>query len=275
MREPSNSIIQQHQNIDVTDQIIIREGLKPLLQTNIGELEMKIHYLQHVPFETPASIEKWALEHKHYLSATRFYANESFPPVEDIDWLVVMGGPMNIYEDNQYPWLTQEKRFIAQAIQANKTVIGICLGSQLIADVLGSKVYPGENKEIGWFPIELTNEAQNSTIFGALPQQFTVFHWHGDTFDLPPGATRLAYSQGCQNQAFIYNQRVLGLQFHLESTKESVSQLIANCGDELVEGKYIQQATEMLAQNENFDQINTIMNSILDSLVCSKEFSPF
>lgn len=230
---------------------------------------MKIHYLQHVPFETPASIETWALEHKHDLSATRFYADESLPLVEDIDWLVVMGGPMNIYEESQYTWLTQEKRFIEQAITANKTVIGICLGSQLIADVLGSQVYRGEYKEIGWFPIQLTKEAQNSTLFGRLPQRFTVFHWHGDTFDLPPGATRLAYSEVCKNQAFIYNQRVLGLQFHLESTQESVSQIITNCGNEIVEDKYIQQPAEMLSKTDNFTKINLIMNSILDNLVFS------
>ncbi|WP_427162508.1 type 1 glutamine amidotransferase [Aliinostoc sp. HNIBRCY26] len=227
---------------------------------------MKIHYLQHVPFETPASIENWASKHKHSLLATRFYAQDSLPPIEDFDWLVVMGGPMNIYEDEQYPWLTQEKRFIEQAIAANKTVIGICLGSQLIADVLGSKVYPGEYKEIGWFPIELTEAAQDSSIFGDLPQKFTVFHWHGDTFDLPSGATRLAYSAACQNQAFIYDEKVLGLQFHLESTPESVSQIIDNCGDELVDGKYIQQASEMLATADNFTQINTVMFSILDKL---------
>ncbi|MCF4967578.1 type 1 glutamine amidotransferase [Nostoc sp. CMAA1605] len=227
---------------------------------------MKIHYLQHVPFETPASIENWASTHKHSLFATRFYAQDPLPPIEDFDWLVVMGGPMNIYEDEQYPWLTQEKRFIEQAIAANKTVIGICLGSQLIADVLGSKVYPGEYKEIGWFPIELTEAAQESYIFGDLPQKFTVFHWHGDTFDLPSGATRLAYSAACQNQAFIYNEKVLGLQFHLESTPESVSQIIENCGDELVDGKYIQQASEMLTPADNFTQINTVMFSILDKL---------
>lgn len=228
---------------------------------------MKIHYLQHVPFETPASIEQWAFKHQHSLSATRFYAHESLPSVADFDWLVVMGGPMNIYEEAQYPWLIAEKRFIEQAIAANKTVIGICLGSQLIADVLGSQVYPGEYKEIGWFPITLTQEARNSHLFGSLPPQFTAFHWHGDTFDLPPNATRLAYSEACQNQAFIYNQQVLGLQFHLESTLESVNQIIENCVDELVDDKYIQPPTAMLTQAENFININNIMNTILDNLV--------
>ena len=227
---------------------------------------MKIHYLQHVGFEGLGRIEPWAIAQNHSLSVTRFYNNEPLPSVQEIDWLIVMGGPMNIYEDNKYPWLTAEKQFIEQAIKQDKTVIGICLGAQLIADVLGTKVYPGPQKEIGWFPIEMTDEAENSAVFNSLPQNLTVFHWHGDTFDLPKGAIRLAYSEGCQNQAFVYNKKVLGLQFHLESSKDSVQQIIQNCGDELVEGKYIQNPEEMLTRESDFDAINKAMNTILNNL---------
>jgi GMP synthase-like glutamine amidotransferase len=227
---------------------------------------VKIHYLQHVPFEGLASIELWAVNQNHSMSATRFYSNETLPSVKDIDWLIVMGGPMNIYEDDKYPWLTEEKRFIEQAIKQDKTVVGICLGSQLIADVLGAKVYQGQHKEIGWFPIKMTDEAENSVVFNSLPQKLTVFHWHGDTFDLPECATRLAYSEGCQNQAFVCNEKILGLQFHLESTKDSVQQIIKNCTDELVEGKYIQKTEEMLLRNGNFDMINNAMSRILNNL---------
>ncbi|MDF5711812.1 MAG: type 1 glutamine amidotransferase [Nostoc sp. S4] len=225
---------------------------------------MKIHYLQHVPFEGLASIEQWATKKNYILSVTKFYDSDILPSVDDLDWLIVMGGPMNIYEDNKYPWLSLEKHFIAEAINKNKIVIGICLGSQLIADVLGSKVYKGQEQEIGWYPIKVTTEAQNSEIFASLPASFTVFHWHGDTFDLPPGAVRLAYSEVCANQAFIYGDRVLGLQFHLESTKDSVCQLIENCGSELIAGKYIQKPEEMLAQNDDFSNINILMSKILD-----------
>jgi GMP synthase (glutamine-hydrolysing) len=227
---------------------------------------MKIHYLQHVPFENLASIEAWAIRNQHSLSVTKFYDDDSLPKIADIDWLVVMGGPMNIYEDDKYSWLTPEKRFIEQAITANKTVVGICLGAQLIADVLGATVYQGRYKEIGWFPIRLTKAAQDLAIFDALPPEFTVFHWHGDTFDLPEGAIQLAYSEACQNQAFIYGQNVLALQFHLESTQESVQQIIENCANELLEGKYIQQPEQMLGAEDNFNQINTMMSSILDGL---------
>ncbi len=227
---------------------------------------MHIHYLQHVPFEGLGSIETWAIEHNHSLSATRFYQNDRLPESKEFDWLIVMGGPMNIYEEEKYRWLKAEKAFIKEAITANKTVIGICLGAQLIADVLGAKVYRGEHKEIGWLPIELTAEASNYSVFADLPQKITVFHWHGDTFDLPPGATHLAKSEGCSNQAFIYNHRVLGLQFHLESTPETVEQIIINCRDEMVPGKYVQSPTEILANPDRFCQINAIMGQILANL---------
>jgi GMP synthase (glutamine-hydrolysing) len=227
---------------------------------------MKIHYLQHVPFEGLASIEPWAKSKGHSLSATRFYNNEPLPNVEDIDWLIIMGGPMNIYEESKYPWLAQEKRFIEQAIENEKIILGICLGSQLIADALGAKVFPNQDKEIGWFPIELTSEEQTPQVFNFLPNQFTVFHWHGDTFDLPDGATRIAKSEGCENQAFAYGERVIGLQFHLESTKGSVQKILENCSDEIVEGRYIQKPDEMLSQEDNFRQINEAMHGILDRL---------
>ncbi|ARV60559.1 amidotransferase [Nostocales cyanobacterium HT-58-2] len=225
---------------------------------------MRIHYLQHVRFEGLGSIEQWAIEQGKIISATKFYNGDTLPSVDDIDWVIVMGGPMNIYEDDKYPWLTSEKKFIAEAIQKNKVVIGICLGSQLIADVLGSKVYKGQEKEIGWYPIQLTTEAKKSPVFEPLPESFTVFHWHGDTFDLPPGAIRLAYSEVCSNQAFIYGEKVLGLQFHLESTKDSVYQMIENCASEIVVGKYIQKPEEMLAQDDYFIKINTAMCKILE-----------
>ena len=230
---------------------------------------MKIHYLQHVPFEGLASIEPWAKSKGHSLSATRFYNNEPLPSVVDIDWVVIMGGPMNIYEESQYPWLVQEKKFIEQAIEKEKNILGICLGSQLIADVLGAKALRNPEQEIGWFPIELTKDAQTSKIFNVLPQQLTVFHWHGDTFELPHGAIRMAKSEGCENQAFIYGERVIALQFHLESTKASVQEIIKNCTDEIVEGRYIQNPDEMLSREDNFRQINEAMHRMLEA-VCKE-----
>lgn len=227
---------------------------------------MRIHYLEHVPFENPANIEKWAKDRGYPLSATRFHCSDSLPEISSIDWLVIMGGPMNIYEENKYPWLTQEKKFIEQAIKREKVVIGVCLGAQLIADVLGEKVFPNQYKEIGWFPIQFTKEARASSLFDFLPQELNVFHWHGDTFELPAGATRLAQSEACDNQGFIYNKKVLALQFHLEVRPNNVRQIISHCKNELVEGRYIQKPEEMLSQQEAFKKISKVMESILNKL---------
>lgn len=228
---------------------------------------MRIHYVQHVPFEGPATIANWAQTRNHALTATHVYQNQSFPSLSEFDWLVIMGGPMNIYEENKYPWLVSEKNLVRQSIDAGKTVIGICLGAQLIADVLGAKVYANKEKEIGWLPVELTPEGMASTLFGSSPRRFTAFHWHGDTFDIPDGAVHLAKSDGCENQAFLYANRVLGVQFHLESTRQSVNELVLNCEEEIISGKYIQESRTMLSvPDDDFHQLNHVMFSILNRL---------
>jgi GMP synthase-like glutamine amidotransferase len=228
---------------------------------------MRLHALQHVPFEELANIEIWAKEKGHQISMTQLFKDEHLPRMSDFDWLVILGGPMNVYEEKKYPWLAREKRLIEQAINSRKIVLGICLGAQLIADVLGSRVYKNRYKEIGWFPISLTPEAKGSPVFKALPdERFIAFHWHGDTFDLPPGCFRMAESEGCVNQAFEYNDRVIGLQFHLESSTESIRLLLQNCGDELVEGEYIQNAEAILSHQIHLNEINRIMTVLLDNI---------
>jgi GMP synthase-like glutamine amidotransferase len=229
---------------------------------------MKAHYLQHVPFEDPANILRWADTHGIELSKTSFFSDERLPEVNQFDWLIVMGGPMNIYEENVYPWLAAEKEFIAEAVKSKKVVLGICLGAQLLADVLGGRVYRNDHKEIGWHPVNLTLEGKYSPLFNGVPERFTAFHWHGDTFHLPPGATRLASSPGCAHQAFEYGAgRVLGLQFHLESSLESIRQLIHHCGDELVEGEYIQSAEEILSRQQDIKMIQNTMDLVLTNML--------
>jgi len=205
---------------------------------------MKIHWIQHVPFEGLASLAPMLLEKGHALDCTRLYRDEEFPAVTDIDWLIVMGGPMGIYDDDQYAWLSREKNFIEQAVHEEKTVLGICLGAQLIADVLGAKVYKNVYREIGWFPIERTTDA---TLLGpVLPERIEVFHWHGETFTLPKDANLIASSDVCKNQGFIFNNRVVALQFHLETTLKSATTLIEHCQDELDNSQYVQTAETML-----------------------------
>lgn len=227
---------------------------------------MRIHYLQHVPFENLATIENRMTDKNYPITCTRFFADEKLPSIEKFDWLFVMGGPMNIYEEDKYPWLIQEKKFIKQAIQANKTVVGICLGAQLIANVLGAKVYPNQYKEIGWHPVALLPEAEQSKILENFPTKFTTFQWHGDTFDLPAGCQWLAKSDVCAHQAFSYGEKVIALQFHLESSRESIGKLIKNCGDELVQAPYIQTEPAVLLDDKKTDKINRLMVQLLENL---------
>ena len=152
---------------------------------------MNIHYLQHVPFEGLGSIANWVGQAGHNLTGSRLYAGEALPDPAALDWLIVMGGPMGVHDERHHPWLTREKQLIEQAIGQEKTVLGICLGAQLIADVLGARVYANEHREIGWFPVRRTSEAADCALGRVLPEQVEVFHWHGDTFDLPAGGKRL------------------------------------------------------------------------------------
>ncbi len=230
---------------------------------------MKIHYLQHVHFEDPANIFKWAKEKGHEIKGSRLFLKEPLPAVEDFDLLVVMGGPMGIYDEKDFPFLKEEKKFLEKVIKENKKVLGICLGAQLIADVLGAKVYKNQYKEIGWFPVYKTKEAEGSKIFKDFPDSFTAFHWHGDTFDIPSGSKHIFYSEGCKNQAFEYNNgKVIGLQFHFETTPESAKALIENSIEELKEkGKYIQSSDEILSKKENFSQIEKLLYKMMDKLV--------
>jgi GMP synthase-like glutamine amidotransferase len=159
-----------------------------------------------------------------------------------------------------------EKKLIRETIDAGKRVLGICLGAQLIAAALGAKVFKNPHREIGWFPIQRSPEA-NQHPFGELfPSQADVFHWHGDTFDLPKGAIRLASSAGCLNQAYAVSNHVLGLQFHLEMTPFGAEQLTIHCADELGAAPYVQSPEQILAEPSRFERINQMMASILQTL---------
>ena len=227
---------------------------------------MNIHYLQHVPFEELGSIEAELTRKRHQLTSTNLFKNELLPTVDNIDWLIIMGGPMGVNDEDQYRWLKQEKQFIKQAIESGKIVMGICLGAQLIAAALGAKVYKNRHSEIGWFNINRHPEAEETILSSAIPPQVEVFHWHGDTFDIPAGAKSLASSAACPNQGFILDNRVVGFQFHLETTPTSAQALINKCRDELDGSVYVQSESEMLSDPRRFSRINQIMANVLDCL---------
>ncbi len=231
---------------------------------------MLIRYLQHVPFEGLGCIEGWAQINRHPTRAIKVYAGEPFPPLEEFDCLIALGGPMNVYQDTAFPFLKPEKRFIESAIQADKIVLGICLGSQLIADVLGAKIVRNEHQEIGWFPVEQTSEAAGTKIFSALPGTFTTFHWHGDRFEIPSGARRVARSAACPNQAFVYGDRVCGMQFHPEVTKKDLRLMLQYESDDLKAGAFIQTAAEMLEEEERFAENTILLNCLLSEFMKSE-----
>lgn len=230
---------------------------------------MRLHVFQHVPFEGPGSIQGWADNANLETRVTRFFRNEPLPPLPEITHLVVMGGPMGANDDRRFPWLTEEKRFIRDAIDAGKSVLGICLGAQLMAAALGAPVYKNPFPEIGWFPIHKSREARSDENASFLPSSLTVFHWHGDTFDLPPETCCLAHSAACPHQGFYIGRRIVGLQFHLETTRESLHALIENCTDAIVGGPFIQPSATMRAVTDRFTPNQKVMKALLEQWVAA------
>ena len=228
---------------------------------------MNAHIFQHVPCEGPGCIANWLQAQGARTRHTHFHAAPTLPALTDVDLLIVLGGPMSVNDEAALPWLATEKRFIADAIAAGKAVVGICLGAQLIAAALGSRIYPGLQKEIGWFDIVARPVMDQEQHLVRLPETTRVFHWHSETLAMPEGATRLAGSIGCANQVFQFGKRVIGLQCHLETTPDGALAIVEGCGEELAHaqgGRFVQDAASILAEPaQTYTQMNAVMHSIL------------
>ncbi|MBV8062505.1 MAG: type 1 glutamine amidotransferase [Nevskia sp.] len=223
---------------------------------------MRVHWLQHADFEDLGCIAPWLAQRGHAVNGTRLYAGETPPGADAFDALIVMGGPMNIYEYQRHPWLRGEQALIRAAVDAGRRVLGVCLGAQLLADVLGGPVRRNAETETGWFPLQLTDAGRRSRLFAELPRQFTGFHWHGDTYALPPGAEGLARSEGCARQAFARGERVLGRQFHLEVTRANAEEWFRH--ERPQPARYVQAPEQILAQHDYFEENNRWMRAILE-----------
>lgn len=226
---------------------------------------MRAHYFQHVPFEGPGSIEPWLTKAGYKITCTRLFESADLPDIRTIDLLVVMGGPMSVHDECGFSWLADEKRLIREAVFSGKPVLGICLGAQLIACATGARVYPNPVKEIGWFPIR--GRSSTDTSIFSFPPSVEVFHWHGETFDLPPGAVHLAQSGGCTNQAFQLGRSVIGLQFHLETTPDAARDIVSHCREELSPSRFVQTEAQILsAPPEKYRTANHLMADVLSFL---------
>lgn len=194
---------------------------------------MRVIAFRHIECEGAGHIERVLAARGVTLEYVDMYLPGAVPPDSSgAAGLIWMGGPMSV--NDPLPWLREEERLIAQAVAEGRPVLGVCLGAQLIARALGARVYRNPVKEIGWFDIGFTPAALDDPLFAGLSGPETVFHWHGETFDLPRGAVLLASSQGCRHQAYRVGAAVYGLQFHLETTPEMIADWCtqdANCGD--------------------------------------------
>ncbi|HET6350280.1 MAG TPA: type 1 glutamine amidotransferase [Candidatus Krumholzibacteria bacterium] len=220
---------------------------------------MRVHCLQHVAYESPGRIRAWTESHGHEFSMTRLHAGDPLPSLAAMDALVVMGGPMGVHDDSQHAWMRGEKHLIAGAIEGGKRVLGVCLGAQMIAHAMGARVYRNRFQEIGWFPVEATDACTSR--FG-WPRHFDAFHWHGDTFALPEGAEQLARTGACEQQMFAIEDRIVGIQFHLEVTPDDIENMLAHSED-LPEGPYVRTVDAIERSSRDCAQSHRRLDDVL------------
>jgi GMP synthase (glutamine-hydrolysing) len=198
-------------------------------------LSPNVLILQHVRPEPPGTIADALDDGGLPYRTVKLYRDEPVPDTLEADGLVVMGGPMGVADVDDRPHLRREIDLIERALHEEVPLLGVCLGSQLLAHVLGADVHPGPQKEIGWKEVTLTDAAADDPLFQNVEAPFTAFHWHGDVFALPDGATRLAHTAQTEHQAFRYGDSVYGLLFHLEVTPKTVAWMTSAFQDELAE----------------------------------------
>jgi GMP synthase (glutamine-hydrolysing) len=200
---------------------------------------MKVLIIKHVEIEGPGLIEYCLMQEKIPYQILNINSNIRLPRLDDLNHIVILGGPMNVYEEDHYPFLKVEDLFIKEAIERGKAILGICLGAQLIAKALGAKVFKASVKEIGWYDVSLTRIGFRDPLFSSLPKTFPVFQWHGDTFEIPKAGKLIATSTDVPHQAFRYGENVYGLQFHLEVTEEMIKDWINSYEDELEGSEFV------------------------------------
>ena len=227
----------------------------------------KIVTLSHVFYESPGYISKWAEQNNFEIEEIFCWKNPVYPDPKDVKRLLIMGGPMGVYDAKDYLWMLDEIRFIRAVIDAGNKVLGICLGSQLMSAAMGAKVYPNDYHEIGWFEIQWNEAAYKHPLAYGVSSHSKVFHHHGDTFDLPENAVLLASSKGCKHQAFAIGNTVLALQFHMEVNKELIEDMMFHSA-ELVPGTFVQDRKQIDDGIYDVMQNHTDLASLLENIYC-------
>lgn len=244
---------------------------------------MQVLVFQHVPFEGLAALAPWLDVRNAQVQIIRQYEPDSglLPALSAIDLIIVLGGPMSVHDTDHYLWLEAEKAYIQSALRAKTPMLGFCLGAQLIAEQLGAAVRKNPLPEIGWWPVHWQPAAQQiwpqcqpviGTGLEAIESTSTpVFHWHGETFDMPKGAQPLAHSEPCAHQGFLYSNHVIGLQFHLEMTAETIENLLANGEADLIESPFVARPAQMRAEPaETYTHNQQLLDELLSYLLVSK-----
>lgn len=222
---------------------------------------METYIFQHVAFEGPGAILPYLESKGHHVHLVKLYAGDPVPSSLDVDFAVLMGGPMSALEEDKYPFMVEEKQLCRELFAAEKPVLGICLGAQIMANAFFAQIRQNPEKEIGFYPVRFENG-------------FTVnaFHWHGETFDIPEYAESIAYSEACRNQGFKIG-RSLGLQFHLETTEDSLNSLLENGAEELeqalsAKAKYVQSKSQILETAKTaLPELNAALSELLDAML--------
>lgn len=214
----------------------------------------QVFVLQHADAETPGTIAEVLADRDVKIRTVRSFAGEPVPAEHgDAAGLIVMGGPMSVYEQDRYPFLRDELRLIQRTQREGKPMLGVCLGSQLLAAAFGAQVIRAEQKEIGWYPVQLSEKAEADLVWKGIVPSFTAFHWHGDVFELANGAESLASSELTPLQAFRYGSNVYGVLFHLEVTESLIKAMISAFPEELqaagLSGKEIVRDAELHVHN--------------------------
>jgi len=226
---------------------------------------MKIHYLQHHPCFPIGSIRQWAVDNGHTITGSDLSKKDLLPNLEDFDLLVPLGGPMGAYEEGRHLWIKMEREFIGEAIVAGKHILSFGIGAQIVSQALRGDINKNPYREICFGEVRLNKEGREFPLLAGVPEKFTALHWHKDILEVPRDGHLLAKSKGCKTQAFRYKDRVMCFQFHLETTAETILDLIKQCRGDIVKGQFVQSPEELEHNSRKCKNMNAQLDHILQN----------